>query len=725
VPVNQRNKSIFAYHFTMRVSKKNIIAVLCLVVFPTVFLYPEGTKQLMPNATARGLLCINKWRNDFAFYDGKAEFRLNIAIANTSEKIRFGFGQVRDNGYNPISDLVYRIKDSNGLIVYGPFPVPSSGKGFINSHTEAVAGPFTGGYDYLEIQPLKTGDYFIEFYYPPSYLDDTRHYLDFFDITVVNATGSAINGRIWSKAWQFGTGDDLFYAKMMILSDDSIVTQVNCNGFHGGSFSFSSNMTGCSTTSDLSFNRMSTRDFHTYPQYKVFLNDPDNTLYPTQKAPSGIILPVTATTNCTSGGATFGIKVEKAQSIKILIDINPNPGADPEDVQIIADVIANPPAGDGYNYISWDGNDNYGKPVANSTSLSYTVTNLSGLTHLPIYDIEDNAKGFIVNQVRPAGGQLKIYWDDSNISGGTSNASTGCISSGGCHTWTNDFGNNNTINSWWFVSWSETTSVPIVTKRAPALLALSGKSVHCLGTTGDLDYFVANDPNSTSYKWSYSGTGVTIAASGTKATLSFAANATAGTLSVNGRNASCGDGPATFMDITFESLPKVSLAPFQDICYTAPGLKLTGGEPQGGNYFVEGNPADSLFPFKEEEGLHRIVYSYTAPTTCSNSDTTEILLHSGTECLGTVYFPTAFTPDGDSLNDIFRPVVQNISSFKMYIFNRWGELVYSTEDAAKGWDGTIGGKACPAGTYTYTATYGLSLREDNIDTRRGMFALIR
>jgi gliding motility-associated-like protein len=396
---------------------------------------------------------------------------------------------------------------------------------------------------------------------------------------------------------------------------------------------------------------------------------------------------------------------------------------DPEDVQIIADVKANP-GGDGYNHITWDGNDNYGKPVSNGISLAFTITNLSGLTHLPIFDIENNDYGYIVSQIRPAGGQLKIYWDDSDI-GGSPYSSTGCLNASGCHTWNNDFGNNKTINSWWFVSWSETIPVTFITTRQPEKPSLSGNSVHCIGTAGSLDFYVANDPNSTVYSWSYSGKGVTIDGSGRNATLDFASNATEGKLSVKGQNAECGDGPVTEQDITFEPLPVVTLAPFQEICYTAPGFRLTGGEPQGGSYFVDGNQADSLFPYKEPEGLHQIVYAYTSPTTCSNSDTTEILLYSGPECLGTVFFPNAFKPGNDSLNKVFRPVVRNISSFQMYIFDRWGQLIFTTDDAAKGWDGKLGGKDCPEGMYTFSATFGLSLREGNIESRRGFFSLIR
>jgi len=670
----------------------------------------------MPSPGAISQLCINRARNEFAFYNGAPEFRLNISIADTSERIRFGFGQVMDYSNNPSSDLLYRVKDSTGSIVWGPVPVLSSGKGHINSYAESIAGPFTGGYDYLEIHPNITGDFYLEFYYPPSYVDDNRRYLEFFDITVVDASGSEVNGRVWSKAWQFWSQDDPFYGKLMILSDDSIVTQVNCNGFHGGSFSFSSNKTGCATTGVLSNDRSSRSGNHLYPQYKVFLNDPDSILFPTMTLKSGSIQGVAVLPDCT-GGADFSIEMAKEGTIRILIKTNPAQGSQSEVIQIIRDVLV------GSNLIEWDGNDSNGTPVLNNTPLVYSVTNLSGMTHLPIYDIENNAQGFIVKQIRPAGEQMKIYWDDSQI-GGTINTTIGCITSSGCHTWNNNSGNEKTINSWWFVTGSEISDNFFVSKKSPGALNISGNRVHCEGVD-ILEYSVTTDPNSSSYNWSYSGTGVTITESGTTATLNFAANAMADTLSVNGYNEGCGDGPVSHLPISFEALPGVTLAEFDDICYTLPGFKLEGGEPQAGNYFVDGTQADSLFPYKESEGYHTIIYSYTTPTGCSNSDTTEILLRTGPDCLGTIYFPNAFTPDGDSVNDVFKPVVRNISTLKMYVLNRWGELIFSTDDADKGWDGTYRGKACPEGTYTYTSTYGLSLRTDNIGTKRGVFALIR
>ena len=66
-------------------------------------------------------------------------------------------------------------------------------------------------------------------------------------------------------------------------------------------------------------------------------------------------------------------------------------------------------------------------------------------------------------------------------------------------------------------------------------------------------------------------------------------------------------------------------------------------------------------------------------------------------------YPTAFTPNGDGLNDRFIVFGQFINSFRMSIFNRWGELVFTTEDMNQGWDGTRDGKQMPEGSYAFRA----------------------
>jgi gliding motility-associated-like protein len=68
-----------------------------------------------------------------------------------------------------------------------------------------------------------------------------------------------------------------------------------------------------------------------------------------------------------------------------------------------------------------------------------------------------------------------------------------------------------------------------------------------------------------------------------------------------------------------------------------------------------------------------------------------------------LFYPTAFTPNGDNLNDIFTVFGQYVTNFEMKIFNRWGELLFVTNEIESGWDGTFRGAPMPEGTYTFIA----------------------
>ncbi|HEY0029283.1 MAG TPA: PKD domain-containing protein [Bacteroidia bacterium] len=71
--------------------------------------------------------------------------------------------------------------------------------------------------------------------------------------------------------------------------------------------------------------------------------------------------------------------------------------------------------------------------------------------------------------------------------------------------------------------------------------------------------------------------------------------------------------------------------------------------------------------------------------------------------LFTLYIPNAFTPDGNGTNDQFIPKGSEISSFSMMIFDRWGEMIFQTDDLSKGWDGRAnnGDKVAQQGVYVY------------------------
>ncbi|PSL07595.1 gliding motility-associated C-terminal domain-containing protein [Cecembia rubra] len=88
-----------------------------------------------------------------------------------------------------------------------------------------------------------------------------------------------------------------------------------------------------------------------------------------------------------------------------------------------------------------------------------------------------------------------------------------------------------------------------------------------------------------------------------------------------------------------------------------------------------------------------------------------------------IMVPNAFTPNGDGLNDTFIPKMRGIDEFEMHIFNKWGELVYSTftrDDS--GWDGTLNGVLSPNGNYVYKIVF--KANDGTKGSQTGVFTLV-
>jgi gliding motility-associated-like protein len=67
----------------------------------------------------------------------------------------------------------------------------------------------------------------------------------------------------------------------------------------------------------------------------------------------------------------------------------------------------------------------------------------------------------------------------------------------------------------------------------------------------------------------------------------------------------------------------------------------------------------------------------------------------------TVVFPTAFTPNGDGVNDLFIPQRVGVSTFTFTIYNRWGQAVFTTNKEGEGWDGNFLGQPASSDVYIY------------------------
>jgi gliding motility-associated-like protein len=114
--------------------------------------------------------------------------------------------------------------------------------------------------------------------------------------------------------------------------------------------------------------------------------------------------------------------------------------------------------------------------------------------------------------------------------------------------------------------------------------------------------------------------------------------------------------------------------------------------------------------------------TYTVMATTNGCSTSTSMTIS---CSCEVWLPNVFTPNHDNINDQYIPVTySNFATFRMYIYNRWGGLIFQT-DSLKPWNGKINGKDAPIGVYYCVIYYRC---EDNLGqeiTKHGSITLLR
>jgi|AntAceMinimDraft_17_1070374.scaffolds.fasta_scaffold16744_1 gliding motility-associated-like protein len=100
-----------------------------------------------------------------------------------------------------------------------------------------------------------------------------------------------------------------------------------------------------------------------------------------------------------------------------------------------------------------------------------------------------------------------------------------------------------------------------------------------------------------------------------------------------------------------------------------------------------------------DTGTYTVWLIVTSEHGCIDSVSNDVIIKQDF----TFYAPNAFTPDGDGLNDCFCPEGIGINNdfFEMYIYNRWGEIIYETKDIKKPWNGKVKGCLAQEGVYSW------------------------
>lgn len=117
-----------------------------------------------------------------------------------------------------------------------------------------------------------------------------------------------------------------------------------------------------------------------------------------------------------------------------------------------------------------------------------------------------------------------------------------------------------------------------------------------------------------------------------------------------------------------------------------------------------------------------ITFTVVASTSagCTGTNTVTIKVFKGPE----IYMPTGFTPNGDGRNDKFKPIPVGVATLNYFrVYNRWGQLMFSTNVFNEGWDGKLSGTDQPTGTYVWMVQ-GVA-RSGRVITKKGTVTLIR
>jgi gliding motility-associated-like protein len=168
------------------------------------------------------------------------------------------------------------------------------------------------------------------------------------------------------------------------------------------------------------------------------------------------------------------------------------------------------------------------------------------------------------------------------------------------------------------------------------------------------------------------------------------------------------------INIEYNLKPKFSLGTDSRICQ---GSKIIlNPQISGASYLWQDGSTNPTYTVTQP-GL----YSLTATNNCGPA-TDNITIGNG---ICDLYVPNSFTPNGDTKNDLFKASYgDNVTEFRLQVYNRYGQIVFETRDKNKGWNGTFLGSKQPFGAYAWMIQYK-SIVNSNWQKLQGTVLLIQ
>ncbi|MRG48903.1 DUF11 domain-containing protein [Chitinophaga sp. SYP-B3965] len=400
-------------------------------------------------------------------------------------------------------------------------------------------------------------------------------YIAAFDVSVRNAANTAfLSGRAFMNMFAaitssvgatFGSFNGIFN----ILTRDGYQYTVNANGMQGVAFDFFVNNKGFrnasgdasylsiagigTTAGTIPVHNPTLADDATNVTYKLFLSAP-NTDLPVSAATadgptwllttpivptlSNFVFTGTEGTPNQSGaaplGGSFSFTSTAAGSYRISLDVNQN-GIFTD----VSDRLLTGFAVIGNNIVAWDALDGEGNPVPGGTTFlpgSIRIELFSGEVHFPLLDVERNPTGIIVTRINGLNAPDNVlFWDDHNIPDigtpsvpkrnldGQSSATNG-------HNWSLNFGNDNGMDSWSYISSApllNTVNLVVGQADLQVVRITPSAATFCDGATASYEVEVRNNGPSAvtnapfNFRWPFNLTGVNVTFSVTTGTVTL------------------------------------------------------------------------------------------------------------------------------------------------------------------------------------------------------------
>jgi gliding motility-associated-like protein len=316
-----------------------------------------------------------------------------------------------------------------------------------------------------------------------------------------------------------------------------------------------------------------------------------------------------------------------------------------------------------------------------------TVINVSTVVTSPIR-CNGDATAAIATAVSGSNGPFTYSWNTNPVQ----NTATANNLIAGSYTVT--LGGNNVCN---------TSSTRTVNQPTALNATITTTNALCGNNNGTITTTVTGGNAPYTYNWSNGGT------------TANQNNLSAGSYSLllNDAN-SCSKQYANI--VVKDSVKKLSLYLGNDTAF-CPGNQLVLNAGSFASYLWQDNSAQPTFTVTQTGKYYVMV---TDADGCTVSDTINIVV----DC-SDIYFPSAFTPNGDDKNKLFGPFgnIASITSFTMSVYGRWGELLFSSTNPYNKWDGKFKGTDADDGTYVWFAVYSINNKPKQ--TQKGTITILR